>query len=165
VATIRKPGNQHYAGWVNDKWMVATHGNTTDYAVVEAYLCVLHSRYNVIAVGYDSWQANYIATRLLVRGVKMIEVRQIVSNMSEPMKLLEAMVLDKQIVHDGNPALEWMISNVVAHIDHKENIFPNKEYPENKIDGAIALIMALSLAYGSKEAEESVYNKRDAIVL
>jgi phage terminase large subunit-like protein len=39
-----------------------------------------------------------------------------------------------------------MASNVVAHLDAKDNIYPRKERPENKIDGIVALIMAISRA-------------------
>jgi phage terminase large subunit-like protein len=46
-------------------------------------------------------------------------------------------------VHDGNPVLAWMIGNVVGDYDAKENVYPRKERPENKIDGAVALIMAI----------------------
>jgi phage terminase large subunit-like protein len=35
---------------------------------------------------------------------------------------------------------------VVCHRDAKDNIYPRKERPENKIDGAVALIMALGRA-------------------
>ena len=45
-----------------------------------------------------------------------------------------------------NPVLAWMMSNVVCHMDVKENIYPRKEQAANKIDGAVALIMALSRA-------------------
>jgi phage terminase large subunit-like protein len=48
-----------------------------------------------------------------------------------------------RIAHDGDPVLAWMLGNVVGHYDAKENVCPRKEWPENKIDGAIALIMAL----------------------
>ena len=48
-----------------------------------------------------------------------------------------------RIAHDGDPVLAWMLGNVVGHYDAKENVYPRKERPENKIDGAIALIMAL----------------------
>ena len=41
----------------------------------------------------------------------------------------------------------WLTSNVVAHLDAKDNIYPRKERPENKIDGIVALIMALARAF------------------
>jgi len=76
----------------------------------------------------------------------MIEVRPTVLNFLEPMKTLEALVLQENLIHDGDPLLGWMASNVVAHLDAKDNIYPRKERPENKIDGIVALIMALSRA-------------------
>ena len=80
----------------------------------------------------------------------MIEVRPTVLNFSEPMNTLEALVLQEKLVHDSDPVLGWMASNVVAHLDAKDNIkdniYPRKERPENKIDGIVPLIMALSRA-------------------
>ncbi len=76
----------------------------------------------------------------------MIEVRPTVLNFSEPMKTLEALVLQRKLIHDGDPVLTWMASNVVAHMDAKDNIYPRKERPENKIDGIVALIMAIARA-------------------
>jgi hypothetical protein len=83
---------------------------------------------------------------MMSEGLPMIEVRPTVLNFSEPMKTLEALVLQKKLVHDGDPVLGWMVSNVVAHLDAKDNIYPRKERAENKIDGIVALIMALSRA-------------------
>jgi phage terminase large subunit-like protein len=48
-----------------------------------------------------------------------------------------------RIHHPGNAVLNWMIGNVVGHFDAKDNVYPRKELPGNKIDGAVALIMAL----------------------
>ena len=81
----------------------------------------------------------------------MVEVRQTVQNISEPMKELEALVLQKKLAHGDCPILTWMASNVVAKLDVKDNIYPNKERPENKIDGIVGLIMALSRAIAGRE--------------
>jgi phage terminase large subunit-like protein len=62
------------------------------------------------------------------------------------MKSLEALVLEKRLHHNGDPVMAWMVSNVVCHRDAKDNIYPRKERPENKIDGVVALIMALGRA-------------------
>jgi phage terminase large subunit-like protein len=83
---------------------------------------------------------------MMGEGFPMIEVRQTVLALSEPMKQLEALVLSRRIKHDGNPVLTWMMSNVVAHYDRKDNIYPVKAKAEKKIDGVVALIMALALA-------------------
>jgi phage terminase large subunit-like protein len=73
-------------------------------------------------------------------------MRPTVLNFSEPMKQIEALVLQKRLHHDGNPITSWMVSNAVAHIDAKDNIYPRRERPENKIDGVVALIMAIGRA-------------------
>jgi phage terminase large subunit-like protein len=68
------------------------------------------------------------------------------------MKELESAVKAGRLHHDGNPVLMWMISNVVAKIDAKDNIYPRKEKPENKIDGVVALIMAIGRAMSNDDA-------------
>ena len=97
---------------------------------------------------------------MLEKGAPMVELRQTVQNMSEPMKQLEALVLQGKLVHDGNPALTWMVSNVVCHRDAKDNIYPRKERNENKIDGAVALIMALARSIANQTDGPSVYEER-----
>ena len=100
----------------------------------------------------------------------MVEVGATVKNFSEPMKEMEALVLDGRFHFNGDPILSWMVSNVVFHMDNKDNIYPRKENPENKIDGVIGLLMALNreirhredrskyededMAYGGDEIEE-----------
>ncbi len=81
-----------------------------------------------------------------LEGLPMVEVRQTVQNISEPMKEVEALVLQRKLAHGDCPVLTWMASNVVAKLDVKDNIYPNKERPENKIDGMVGLIMAVSRA-------------------
>jgi hypothetical protein len=99
-------------------------------------------------------------------GLTMVEVRQIVAHMSEPMKELEALVLSGRFHHDGNPVLAWMVSNVVAHRDNKDNIYPKKERPENKIDGVVAVIMATRpLDHAADRGALRVRDARGAIAM
>ena len=83
-------------------------------------------------------------------------------NYSEPMKELEALVKAGRFHHNGCPVLEWMVNNVVAYYDKKDNIQPNKDRPENKIDGLVAILMALArfLVHDMK-IKKSVYEDRD----
>ena len=62
------------------------------------------------------------------------------------MKALEAAIIGGQIVHERDPVLRWMLSNVVCHVNAKDEIYPRKDRPEQKIDGAVALIMAYGRA-------------------
>lgn len=63
--------------------------------------------------------------------------------MSEPLKEVEGLIRSRKIAHDGDPAMTWMLSYVVAKPDAKDNVYPRKDRPENKIDGPVALIMAM----------------------
>ena len=83
---------------------------------------------------------------LLDEGIEMIELPQTLKNMSEPMKQLQALIYEGRIHFQNNPVLAWMFSNVVCHVDAKENVYPRKEKKEDKIDGVVALIMALNQA-------------------
>ena len=144
--TVQAAGNSQYPGWMRTGRLTVTPGNVIDFGWIEADLLDLVSRFAVQAVAFDPFQATQLSTRMLAEGLPMIEVRPTVLNFSEPMKTLEALVLQRKLVHDGDPVLTWMASNVVAHLDAKDNIYPRKERAENKIDGIVALIMALSRA-------------------
>ena len=144
--TVHSAGNSQYSGWMRIDRLTVTPGNVIDFSWIEADLLDMASRFAIQAVAFDPFQATQLSTRMLAEGLPMIEVRPTVLNFSEPMKILEALVLQKKLAHDGDPVLTWMASNVVAHLDVKDNIYPRKERPENKIDGIVALIMALSRA-------------------
>ena len=116
-------------------------------------------------MAYDPHQATQLSTRMMAEGVPMVEMRPIVINFSEPMKELEALVLDGRFHHNGDPILSWMVSNVVAHYDKKDNIYPNKDRNENKIDGVVALIMALGRAIKAEISGPSVYEARGILRL
>jgi len=146
--------NSHYAGWARSGYLTLTPGNVIDFAYIEDGLREDARRFQLGEVLYDPWQATYLSTRLMEEGMNMVEYRQTVQNMSEPMKMLEALVLSGRYHHSGNPAMTWMISNVVAHLDVKDNIYPRKEFPENKIDGPVALVMALGRALLAEDSPD-----------
>ncbi|MCL6471174.1 MAG: terminase large subunit, partial [Ralstonia sp.] len=144
--TVMATANSQYAGWMRNGRLTVTPGNVIDFGWIEADLIEMSSRFQVQGMAFDPFQATQLSTRMLAEGLPMIEVRPTVLNFSEPMKALEALVLQRRLIHDGDPVLGWMASNVVAHLDAKDNIYPRKERPENKIDGIVALIMSLSRA-------------------
>lgn len=152
--TIEKSSNSQYQGWVDQGIIHQTPGAMTDFAIVEEGIREDLSRFDVQAIAYDPWQATQLATRLSDDGAPMVEFRNTVQNMSDPMKSLEALVLDKRIKHPCNLAMDWMMGNVVAKLDAKDNIFPRKERYENKIDGPVAMIYALAMCMSDIEKDE-----------
>ncbi|MBT9154464.1 MAG: hypothetical protein DDT39_01140 [Firmicutes bacterium] len=138
--------SSHYAGWAKEGRMVLTPGQVTDFSYIEDEIKDTARRFRVTDAAFDPWQAAQIMQRLQADGLPVLEYRQTVQNMSAPMKELEALVLSGRFHHDGDPVLTWMVSNVVCHTDAKGNVYPRKEQLQNKIDGVVALIMALGRA-------------------
>ena len=146
--------NEKYRNFAIAGEMVLTPGSQTDQAFIEEEIKNLCQEYDVQGIGFDDWQADYMMTRLMDCGLPVINFNQTVRNMSAPMKELEAQVLDGNFWHAENSCTSWMMGNVVAKIDAKEHIYPRKENDNDKrckIDGAVALIMAMGLTL----AEES----------
>jgi phage terminase large subunit-like protein len=155
-AAVLDARNAAYGGWEIAGRLQVTPGDATDFAAIEAEVLEDASRFRVREVAYDPWQAADLAQRLQANGASVIEYRNTVANFSAPMKELAALVLKGEVRHDGCPVLAWMVSNVVCHTDAKENIYPRKERPENKIDGVVAAIMALGRDMAAAEGGGSM---------
>jgi phage terminase large subunit-like protein len=158
---VEQAFNSQYAGWERGGHLQVTDGETIDFDVIEdairADVCTGH----VVEVPFDPSQATQMVGHMLAEGVPMVEYRPTVLNFSEPMKELEALVLNGKLTHDNNPVMTWMISNVVCHRDHKDNIYPRKEREQNKIDGPVAGISALGRWIANRPVvKESVYETR-----
>ena len=89
----------------------------------------------------------------------MIEHGLSMVKMSEPTKALEAAVLERRLLHQGNPVLRWMASNAVEYRDANDNVKLLKHRSAGRIDGIVALIMAISRATLQIEFK-SVYESR-----
>lgn len=161
---LSEPQSSHYAGWEKEGHITATEGNEIDFGTIEEDLTGYHdSAGNPVGghiaetgaseIVFDPWQGAYIGQRLAGAGATVVEMRNTVQNFSPAMKEIEAAVLSGRFHHDGNPVFTWMMSNVVAKLDKKDNIFPNKERPEAKIDGVVALIMCVARLMNADQAE------------
>ncbi|BAP88856.1 phage terminase-like protein, large subunit [Burkholderiales bacterium GJ-E10] len=164
-AAVEDGRNSQYSGWARRGLLTVTPGNVTDFDQIEAELVADASRFEVKEVPFDPFQATQLSTHLIAQGLPMVEMRPTVLNFSEPMKQLEALVLQRRLVHDGDPILAWMISNVVCHRDAKDNIYPRKEREENKIDGVVALIMALGRMMTQVDAPPVIDSSYEMMVI
>lgn len=156
---VENAHNSQYDGWRRSGWLTVTDGEVTDFDLIEDGVREDCALFDVAEVPFDPFQATQLSSHLLADNVPMVEMRPTVLNFSEPMKQLEALVLKGAIEHNGDPVLGWMISNVVCHRDQKDNIYPRKERPENKIDGVVAAIMALGRAIlpGESDGHSEVF--------
>jgi len=145
-AAIENSTNEHYRGWSVDGYLTLTDGEIIDFEVIKADILALCSKFELAELAYDPHQATMLVTSLMSEGVPVIEIGATVRNFSEPMKTVDGLIRERAIKHNTDPVMSWMMSNVVAKIDAKDNVYPRKERDENKIDGAVALIMAMNRA-------------------
>lgn len=159
AARLQDPAADNYRAWHDDEWLTVTEGNITDYQRILDDVLEIATQVDVIGIGYDPHQATMLVTKLQDAGLPATEVCQQVLVLSEPMKTLDALIRARQLNHPDDPVMAWMMSNVVAYTDAKENVYPRKDRPEQKIDGPVALIMALALAMRAPEAGrvDSIY--------
>lgn len=151
---------QHYQAWVARGNLIATPGFTIDLEQFTDDTIADVQRFRIRELCFDPWNAEQYAQRVAkYTPATAVEIPQQVRYLSDPMKQLDALVADGRIHHDGNPVLTWMVGNLTAHEDAKGNVYPRKEREESKIDGAVALIMALSRATVA-EQKRSVYSSR-----
>lgn len=140
--TVQASRNSQYQGWANVGYFHLSRGGVTDYIDIARFISEDVQNYQSLGVGYDPWNCTQLAQTLSNDGIEMYEVQQGPKTLSEPMKFVQQLIMQERIHYDGNPVLEWMMSNVVVKPDRNDNIYPRKERNENKIDGVFALITA-----------------------
>lgn len=149
--------NPSYAAWAAQGYLRVNPGPVTDHTLIEAELMDDIDRLVVRALGYDPNNATLLAQRL-ASYTDLVEVRQSVMGMSEPTKALDAAIRNGLLRHEGDPVTAWMFANTRVIVDKKDNIFPFKARPEEKIDGVIAAVIALSRADAEQDDEEDSFN-------
>lgn len=152
-ATVDKPENAHYQAWVNSGHLVATPGNMIDLEQIQEELIENASVVVIREVAKDPWGGHQLGANLAAEGFTVVDIPQQVRYLSDPMKEIDAVVNAGRFHHDGNPAYVWMLSNVEVQEDRNENIFPRKARASNKIDAAVATIVAMNRALAAESAE------------
>lgn len=139
----RTIGNM-YDTWAKLGYLTLTDGDIIDHDYIESDIRQMLNDFDVRAIGFDPWGSTQLSIRLAEDGAPMVEIPQTVKNLSEAMKETEAKVIAGKLRKDKNPMMDWMASNIVVKLDKNENYFPNKEHPDNKIDGMVALFMGVN---------------------
>jgi phage terminase large subunit-like protein len=156
-----------YAGWVQSGHLIATPGNVTDYDYLEREVLELCRKYDVRAVGFDRWNATQVVVHLKDElGERVVEFGQGFASMTGPCREIERLVMGKRLRHGGNPVARWMAGNVSVRTDPAGNLKIDKEKSSEKVDGMVALAMAIGVAQlASNPAGPSVYEERGLVVL
>lgn len=145
-AAVQRVENEHYRAWVSQGHLVQTSGNMIDLRLIADDVEAEADLHPIAEVAMDAWGSREIAPALQQAGFTVVDVPMTTRNLSEPMKVIAALVDAGRFHHDGNLASLWMFSNVECIEDRNENVFPRKSKPELKIDAAVATIIAIGRA-------------------
>lgn len=133
-----------YADWVRDGYLIATPGNVTDYDFVREEAKAIAERLDVEEIGYDRWNASQLVTDLQADGATLVAVSQTHAGLSAGWRELEKAILEHKLRHGGHPILRWMAGNVEVETDAAGNQKPSKARSSERIDGIVALNMAVA---------------------
>ena len=132
-----------YLDWVRDALVDATPGNVIDEKYVQASILDLFGMYKILNIQYDRFNATSLVLALQDEGLSLNPFGQGFVSMNAPIKQLENMILSKQINHLENPVLRWMCGNVQPKYDPAGNVKFDRARSAEKIDGMVALAMAV----------------------
>ena len=153
-----------YDLWVRQGYITATPGNVIDYATIQRDIKALSEVYHIVDLGFDRWGAVQLTQGLQGEGITVVPIGQGFASMSAPTKELLNLVMGQRLHHGRNPVLRWMADNMVVSTDAAANLKPNKEKSAEKIDGMVALIMAIDRAT-RQEDTTSKYEESGLLVL
>lgn len=154
-----------YDTWLGRKQIIATEGNVIHYGYIENFIEELGTKYHIKEIAFDRWGAVQMVQNLEGMGFTVVPFGQGFKDMSPPTKELMKLVLEQKIAHGGNVPLRWMMDNVYVRTDPAGNIKMDKEKSTERIDGAVATVMALDRAIRNEGSTDSVYNERGIIVI
>ena len=153
-----------YDVWERQGFLQTTEGNVVHYGYIEKFICTLGERYNIREIAYDRWNATMMVQTLQDDGFTMVPFGQGFKDMSPPTKELMRIVLERKLNHGGHPVLRWNMDNAFVRTDPAGNLKIDKEKSTEKVDGAVALVMALDRAM-KNQGGESVYDTRGLLII
>ena len=155
-----------YDVWERQGYLQTTEGNVVHYGYIEKFIEELGKKFNIREIAFDRWGAVQMVQNLEGMGFTVVPFGQGFKDMSPPTKELMKLTLEQKIAHGGHPVLRWNMDNIFIRTDPAGNIKADKEKSTEKIDGAVATIMALDRAIRcGNDTSESVYNNRGILFI
>lgn len=161
----RKSAEFDYKRWQEQGFLRVTKGNAQDQEQILADLLDVFRTYKVSKLAIDRYGTQWFGPKLLEHGIPAFEMGQGTVSMSEPLKQLQRLVLNRQLAHGGHPVMAWMASNCRVVCDASENYRITKADRERKVDGIQALAMAIGAYVFAPEPtiDLSIYQDREAL--
>ena len=135
-----------YAEWARLGFITPTPGKAVDYAAVEKKIRDLCADHDVRQIAFDPWRAQQTQKNLMDDGLPVVDFRQGFISMSPACDEVERAIITGKFYHGGNPILRWNFDNVAVVYDAANNRKFDKSKSREKIDGAVAALMAVRFA-------------------
>jgi phage terminase large subunit-like protein len=148
--------NVPYTMWAKDKstGLVLTPGDTCDYDYIKRDLLAFCKDRTVRRIAVDPHNSHYLVQQLQGEGLDMQGFSQSFQSMNTPTKNLDTAIAQSLLRTGDNPILNWMAGNAVTRENAEGYIKISKPSPmsPHRVDGIVALIMALALAYDAEHS-------------
>lgn len=160
-----------YDVWARDGYLETTPGRSIEYEWVAVEIWRFFQAHNVAKIAFDRWGFRYLRPWLLKAGFTefqieehFVEFGQGFASISPAFRSLESALLNGKVRHGGHPVLEDCARNAVITSDPAGNKKLDKAKATGRIDGMVALTMAMGVAPDEGESG-SIYASRGAVVL
>lgn len=155
-----------YDLWRDQGYLLTTPGKAIDQLAVVRKAVEVMEDFDLRLIAYDRWGMKFLQPQLEREGIELPleEFGQGFQSMSPAVSTLESALLNGKLLHPGNPVLNFHAANAVATSDPAGNRKLDKAKATGRIDGIVALCMALAKA-SAEQPEQSIYNSRDLLVL
>jgi phage terminase large subunit-like protein len=165
-----------YGEWA-DHWIEAIDGRAIHPRSVALKIAELAERFNLIGLAYDRWQIDHLLREFdeiglaahkdedQSTGVRLIPWGQGYRDMSPAIDALETAIMDGSLVQPGNPVLTWNMANAISISDPAGNRKMDKQKARFRIDGAVALAMAVGVKAIGKSRPEPSYLESGAMMV
>jgi len=167
LAEREKRDRLPYGQWAATGHLNMTPGNVIDYRFIKHEIDKIATDFHILELAYDPWNSTQLVVELAEQGLRVAPTRQGFATMSAPTKELERLIISGQISHGNHPVLAAHCDSALVSSDAAGNLKPDKAKSTARIDGLVALIMAINSAMlaGSALTGKSVYEERGVELL
>ena len=163
-AAVERETTRPYDAWDDVGLLDVTEGSITDYDVIEQAIREDCQQFGIAEVAFDKRFAMHLAIHLDADGIAMIDTPQ-GFQLHEATTKFQELIATGKLAHDHDPILAWMAANLTIRTGRYQEIRPDKQAATDKIDGIVALIMALQRAIAQPTATQSVYEERGILTV
>lgn len=159
-----------YDVWVRDGFLQATPGPTIDYSMIARHIAENASRENLVELAFDRWRMDLLKAELSKIGFRWKESEDDLDDlplltkfgqgfvdMAPAIDEVEALFNAGKVRHGGHPVLRWMSWNAIVVKDSAGNRKIDKSKTTARIDGIVAMVMAIARLRAAKKPAKSFW--------